>query len=83
MEIHYTYKAAADLKSLPRTVQKRIASKMRFYGEQKNPLRFVERLSEPLEGEYRFRIGKYRLIFDVVRDKIFILKVRKRDEAYD
>ncbi len=46
-------------------------------------MRFAERLSEPLEGEYRFRIGKYRLIFDVVRDKIFILKVRKRDEAYD
>ena len=83
MEIHYTYKAATDPKSFPRPVQKRIASKMRFYAEQKNPLRFAERLSEPLEGEYRFRIGKYRLIFDVVRDKIFILKVRKRDEAYD
>ena len=67
MEIHYT---------------KRIAYKMRFYAVQENPLRFAEKLTEPREGEFRFRVGDYRIIFDVVSNKIFVLKIKKRDEAY-
>lgn len=83
MEIHYTYKAAEQLAALPRVTQRRIATKMRFFAAQTNPLRFAERLVEPREGEYRFRIGNYRIIFDVIEKKIFVLAIRKRDSAYN
>jgi len=83
MDVHYTHRAVSQFEALARTTQKRIAEKMRFYAAQENPLRFAERLVERREGEYRFRVGDYRIIFDVVGNKIFVLAVRKRDKAYE
>lgn len=82
MKIYYTYKAVKDLENLPLAEQKRIAKKMRFYAEQNDPLKFAEHLTEPREGEFRFRIGDYRIIFDVSKSQIIVLAIRKRDEAY-
>ncbi len=83
MKIFYTYKAAKQLKDLPRLIQKRIIEKMRFYVKQDNPLKFAEHLTNCKEGEFRFRIGDYRIIFDVEKNTIYVLKIRKRDKAYD
>ncbi|KKS36711.1 MAG: hypothetical protein A3G49_04560 [Candidatus Sungbacteria bacterium RIFCSPLOWO2_12_FULL_41_11] len=82
MEIFYTYKAAEQLEKLPVTVQKRIIDKMRFYASQENPLKFAEHLKDYREGEYRFRIGDYRLTFDIKENTIYILKIAKRDKVY-
>ena len=61
---------------------KRIAKKMRFYASQKDPLKFAKRLTDYYDGEYRFRIGEYRLTFDVKKDAIYILGVKARDKSY-
>ncbi|MEK7146877.1 MAG: type II toxin-antitoxin system RelE/ParE family toxin [Patescibacteria group bacterium] len=82
MEIFYANKAAKQLRGLPLLIQKRIVEKMRFYAGQVNPLKFAERLTNYREGEFRFRIGDYRVIFDVEKNIIFILKIKKRDKAY-
>ena len=82
MEIRYTDSAQEDFKKLDRFTQKRIAKKMRFYAEQKNPIVFAKRLTDSNEGEFRFSIGDYRLSFDVVGAKIFILHIERRDKAY-
>lgn len=83
MKIFYTDKAARQLEDLPRAVQKRIAVKMRFYANHDNPLKFAQRLTDYHEGEFRFRVGDYRLLFDVRNDTIYVLKVDRRDKAYD
>jgi mRNA interferase RelE/StbE len=82
MKVFYTYKAAEQLKNLPHIVQKRISKKMRFYAKQDNPLKFAEHLTDYLEGEFRFRIGDYRIIFDADKNIIYVLKIKKRDKAY-
>ena len=83
MKIFYTQKAAKQLRDLPRLIQKRIVLKMCFYAKQENPLKFAKRLTDYREGEFRFRIGIYRLIFDVKRGAIYILKIDKRDSIYN
>ena len=83
MRIFYTKKATKNLESLSRDVQKRIAKKMRFFAAYKDPLKFAERLTDYLEGSFRFRIGDYRVAFDVVKGDIYVLKIKKRDKAYD
>lgn len=83
MEIYYTYKAINDLKKFPKNTQKCIAEKMRFYSLEDNPLKFAKKLVNPKEGEFRFRVGEFRVFFDVIKDKIFVLKISKRDKAYD
>ena len=82
MKINYTKTAISDLASLPRELQRRIARKMRFYTEAENPLRFAERLKDYKDADFRFRIGEYRIMFDVVNNSIFILSIRHRKEAY-
>ena len=82
MKINYTKTAISDLVSLPRELQKRIARKMRFYAETENPLRFAEKLTNYKDADFRFRIGEYRIMFDVVNNSIFILSIRHRKEAY-
>lgn len=83
MEVHYTYRASEDLRQLSKDTQKRIAKKMRFFALQKNPLKFAKRLVNPDEGEFRFRIGDYRVFFDVGNDKIFVLRIIHRSKAYE
>lgn len=82
MEIYYSYKARDDLEGLSRDIQERIAKKMRFYASQKDPLKFAERLTDPREGEFRFRVGDWRIFFDIKEDKIFILRIKHRSKAY-
>jgi mRNA interferase RelE/StbE len=82
MKIFYTHRAAEELKSLSKPVQKRIVSKMRFYASQENPLTFAKRLVDVREGQFRFRIGDYRVIFDVAKDSIYVLKIAKRSDVY-
>jgi len=56
---------------------------MRFYASQKDPLTFAKRLADYEEGEFRFRVGDYRIAFDVEKNTIYILTIKKRGEAYD
>ena len=83
MKFLYTNRAAKQLKDLPASIQKRIVEKMRFYAAQKDPLKFAKHLTDFREGKFCFRIGDYRLTFDVIKDAIYILKVAKRDKIYE
>ena len=82
MDVFYTRKSAKQLKSLPHSIQKRIVEKMRFYANQNDLLKFAEHLSDRREGEFRFRVGNYRLIFDVRANAIYVLKIDRRDKVY-
>ena len=82
MDVFYTQKSVKQLKSLSHSIQKRIVEKMRFYASQNDPLKFAEHLSDRREGEFRFRVGNYRLIFDVRANVIYVLKIDRRDKVY-
>lgn len=56
---------------------------MRFCAGRKDPLAFAKRLTDSREGQYRFRIGNYRLLFDVKNNSIYVLVIVKRDKAYN
>jgi mRNA interferase RelE/StbE len=80
MDVYYTDTAKRQLKKLERHTQERIVDKMRFFASQSDPLEFAE----PLTGyeAFRFRIGGYRVTFEVEDDTVRVLSVRRRDEAY-
>ena len=75
-------KAAKEVDKLPPQFRKRVLKKLKFYSSQENPLRFAEKLRDRRFGEYRFRVGDYRLLFDVKEKKITILKVGHRKDIY-
>ena len=82
MKLYFTQTAFRQFKKLDRQTQKRIDEKLRFYISQKDPLRFAEPIKNLRLGEWRFRIGTYRIIFDVKKDKIIILKIGHRRDIY-
>jgi len=80
MELVYAETAIRQLKSLERDTRDRIVEKVHFYASQPDPLEFAE----PLTGlnAYRFRVGDYRVVFQREKQMIFVLSVRRRDDAY-
>ena len=82
MELIFSRKAFRQLCRLERKVQQRINGKLNFYLSQKEPLAFAERIMDSRFGEWRFRIGDYRVLFDVNRDTIEVLKVDHRGDIY-
>ena len=82
MELFFTKSAFRQFQKLPKSVQRRIDEKLRFYLLQKNPLEFAEPLKDLNFGGWRFRMGDYRIIFDVGKDKIIVLKVGRRKDVY-
>ena len=63
--LEYTESSKQDLQKLDFLVQKRIVKKLSYFLDSGNPLYFAEKLTNSLYGEYRFRVGDYRIIFDV------------------
>ncbi len=82
----FSKKAKGQLKKLDRKVSKRIIDKLEYYEKSENPLKYAERLKDKTLGDFRFRIGDYRVIFDINKKGeiivLFILTVKHRRDVY-
>jgi len=76
----YTQRAVRDIKKLSEDARKRIGKTLLRY--QDDPLSFAESLTESALGSYRFRVGDYRIIFDIEEKDIIVLRVGHRRELY-
>jgi mRNA interferase RelE/StbE len=76
----YTQRAVKDIDRLDAGVKKRISTALLRFKD--NPLQCSERLTDPELGGYRFRIGDYRVIFDIEGDDIVVLRVGHRKEIH-
>ncbi len=76
--------ALRELKKLSKPIQKRILNKLDFYLKSDDPLKFAEPLKDKTLGEFRFRIGDWRVIFDVnsKNNMIIILVIGHRKDIY-
>jgi mRNA interferase RelE/StbE len=76
----YTRRAVKDIEKLDEVTRARIAKSLaRFENE---PFRYAGKLTDPNLGTYRFRVGDYRVIFDVEGRDIVLLRVGHRRELY-
>lgn len=80
--IQFTERGLKDLKRITPETCKRIIAKMIYFSKQLSPLHFADRLINFEIGQYRFRIGDYRVICDIEGDTILILRVGHRREIY-
>jgi len=76
----YTQRAARDLSRLDPPVRKRLGKALERYAE--DPLKHAKKLVDPLLGSYRFRVGDYRVVFDIVDDELVILRIGHRSDIY-
>ncbi len=69
-----------DLERLDSETKARIGQRLKFF--LTDPLRHARNLSDPRIGSYRFRVGDYRILFDIVDQDIVVLRVGHRREIY-
>ena len=79
-KLTYTARAERDIKKLDTAIKNRIGKALLKL--QTNPLLYSVKLSDPAIGTYRFRIGDYRVIFDIEGNDIVVLRVGYRKEIY-
>lgn len=76
----YTERAARDIRKLDIVVRKRLKKALETLREK--PLEHSTKLIDPKIGEYRFRVGDHRAIFDVIGRDIVVLRVGHRRDIY-
>ena len=80
MELAFTSGAWRSWQKLPLKIQTRLKSKLLLY--VRDPLRYAVKLTDSKIGEYRFRVGDYRIVFDLSDGRILILAVGHRKDIY-
>ena len=80
MRLGFSPGAWRDWKGLPASVQTRLKEKLLRYAQ--DPLRYAVKLSDGRIGGYRFRIGDYRVIFEIEHGTLIVLAVGHRKEIY-
>jgi mRNA interferase RelE/StbE len=75
-----TKRAVKDLGKLSEDVKLRIKEKFNLL--LNDPTGIGKKLSSPLIGTYRLRVGDYRVIFDIDDDKVIILRIGHRKDIY-
>jgi len=84
--LQYTKRARDALKRLGQVEARRIVDKLEYYCGLSNPFLDSKALEGGFAGLYRFRIGKYRVIFSKNQADeymiLLILKVGRREDIY-
>ena len=76
----FTRRAEKDIKKLDPSIKKRLGKALLRLRE--NPKQLSEQLTDPRIGTYRFRMGDYRVIFDIEDKDITVLRVGHRSDIY-
>ena len=76
----YTQRAIRDVRKLETPTKRRIGKALLRF--EADPLKYAEKITDPKLGSYRFRIGDYRVVFDLEENDIVILRVGHRKDIY-
>jgi mRNA interferase RelE/StbE len=80
LRLVYTERAERDIKALDPGTKRRIGQALRRL--EQDPGTRSKRLTQPALGTFRFRVGDYRVIFDIVGSDLVILRVGHRSSIY-
>ncbi len=82
MKIIWTKKAMNMLLKLPKLTQRQIIKKLDYWFFTDYPLYFSRQMTGIYPPQFRFRIGKYRVIGEIENNSFLILKVGHRKNIY-
>ena len=80
--IIFTKQAKKDVDALETAVKRQLHKRLVHLSTLANISTVAKKLHNTDLGEYRLRIGNYRLIFDLNKDAIVVLRVQHRKDVY-
>jgi mRNA interferase RelE/StbE len=78
----FTTEASKDVKKLDSTVKRQLYKKLLYYVELRDIKIVAKKLHNSLAGEYRLRVGNFRIIFDLDKHTLIILRIQHRKDVY-
>lgn len=81
-QLVFSATAQKEIKKLDNQARQRIASKLKYFLDQPDPLIFAKQLIDSKIGDYRFRVGHFRIVFDVNNHNLEVLSVKHRKDIY-
>jgi mRNA interferase RelE/StbE len=81
-QLYITKTAHKDIKRLDSVTKKRLKKKLEQFMAQPDPMHQAVQLKDPFDGSFRWRIGNYRVVFELVGESIYILRIQHRSEIY-
>ncbi|MEI7690503.1 MAG: type II toxin-antitoxin system RelE/ParE family toxin [bacterium] len=78
----YKKPAVKEIQKLAKPIRKRLKSKLDWFIMQADPLHFAAPLTKSADAQYRYRVGNYRILFDIEGENIVILHIQHRKEVY-
>lgn len=81
-KIFFTKEAKKDINGLDFVIKKRLAKKLKYIANCDDIKTLAKRLVNFEAGECRLRIGDYRIVFDLDKKTLYILRVRHRKGVY-
>jgi len=79
-QLIYTKRSVKDIQSLDQHTKSRIKQGLEKF--RKDPFFYAHKLSNSGTGSYRFRVGNYRIICDIEKHNIIVLRVGHRKNIY-
>jgi len=79
-QLVYTNRAVKDIEKLDVKTRSRIGDALLKHKDRL--IAQSTRLTDPRIGTYRYRVGDYRVVFDVEGSEIVVLRVGHRREIY-
>lgn len=77
-----TKTAQKDINKLDELVKKRIFAKIKYFAANDDAKLYAVNLVKSDVGSYRWRVGVFRVVFDIDGDTIVILRIRHRRDVY-
>ena len=81
-DYQFTETSLKRFEKLSKDIQIRIINKLDYFCARDDPLSFAEPLTRSNLGQYRFRIGDYRVAFDTEDKMLIIHDVDHRKNIY-
>lgn len=81
-QLLYKKPAVKEIQKLPAQVRKRLRLKLEWFASQNDPRQFSKPLTKPADAQYRFRVGSYRILFDIEDQRLVILYIQHRRDVY-
>lgn len=82
MRLTFSDRGNHDLDALDPVVRHRILRKLEWFIRTDDPLVFAAPLSHHAFGDYRFRIGDWRVVVRVHGDTIIVSRIAHRSDIY-
>lgn len=81
-KVFFTEEAAGDIKKIDNTVRKQLHKKILYFQGLDDIKVVAKKLHNPIIGEYRLRVGNFRLLFELDKHTIIVLRIQHRKDVY-